>query len=212
MNNLLNVVEALLFASPEPLPPERLSEIVRFSGTEEILQAVNELNRKYADNQHSFRIREIAGGFQFYTLPEYAGWIEALYAKVRKQRLSKAALETLSIVAYKQPVTRTEIDLIRGVQSDAALKTLLERELVNITGRAQTVGRPLLYGTTEQFLVQFGLNDLSDLPKLQELESVVGPAPDSVTNGDHRIAVSLPIAPLNSEPACVPVVNSSVAN
>ena len=149
-----------------------------FSQPEEAKQAILELNQKYQECGNSFRIREIAGGFQMYTLPEYSSWIEAMYAKIRKQRLSKAALEALSIIAYKQPVTRVEIDHIRGVQSDAALKTLLERELVTISGRAQTVGRPLLYGITEKFLLQFGLNDLSELPKLQEMETVVGPAPE----------------------------------
>ena len=178
MNNHLSVVEALLFAADAPLAAQRLVELAGFSQPEEAKQAILELNQKYQECGNSFRIREIAGGFQMYTLPEYSSWIEAMYAKIRKQRLSKAALEALSIIAYKQPVTRVEIDHIRGVQSDAALKTLLERELVTISGRAQTVGRPLLYGITEKFLLQFGLNDLSELPKLQEMETVVGPAPE----------------------------------
>ena len=199
MNNHIGTVEALLFASDAPLPTERLAELVGFLGREEAEQAVSELNSKYEQNGSSFRIREIAGGYQMYTLPEYSDWIEAMYAKVRKQRLSKAALETLSLIAYKQPVTRVEIDLIRGVQSDAALKTLLERELVSITGRAQTVGRPLLYGTTDQFLIHFGLNDLSELPKLKELETVVGPAPEL----EPAVAppeITLPVPTLETEP------------
>jgi len=199
MNNHLGTVEALLFAYDAPLPAERLAELVGFSGKAEAEQAVRELNLKYEQNGSSFRIREIAGGYQMYTLPEYSGWIEAMYVKVRKQRLSKAALETLSIIVYKQPVTRVEIDLIRGVQSDAALKTLLERELVTITGRAQTVGRPLLYGTTDQFLIHFGLNDLSDLPKLKELETVVGPAPESEPAA-VPLEISLPVPTLETEP------------
>ena len=199
MNNQIGTVEALLFASDAPLPAERLAELVGFLGREEAEQAVSELNSKYEQNGSSFRIREIAGGYQMYTLPEYSDWIEAMYAKVRKQRLSKAALETLSLIAYKQPVTRVEIDLIRGVQSDAALKTLLERELVAITGRAQTVGRPLLYGTTDQFLIHFGLNDLSELPKLKELETVVGPAPELEPAAASQ-EITLPIPTLETEP------------
>ncbi len=199
MNNHIGTVEALLFASDAPLAAERLAELVGFSSREEAEQAVSELNLKYEQNGSSFRIREIAGGYQMYTLPEYSDWIEAMYAKVRKQRLSKAALETLSLIAYKQPVTRVEIDLIRGVQSDAALKTLLERELVTITGRAQTVGRPLLYGTTDQFLIHFGLNDLSELPKLKELETVVGPAPE-LEPAAAPLEITLPVPTLESEP------------
>src|SRR5574341_58614 len=199
MNNQIGTVEALLFASDAPLPAERLAELVGFSGREEAEQAVSELNLKYEQNGSSFRIREIAGGYQMYTLPEFSERIEAMYAKFRKQRLSKAALETLSIIAYKQPVTRVEIDLIRGVQSDAALKTLLERELVTITGRAQTVGRPLLYGTTDLFLIHFGLNGLSELPKLKELETVVGPAPEPESVA-ASLEITLPVPTLETEP------------
>src|SRR4030067_2754533 len=198
MNNHIGTVRAFLFASDSPLTAETLAELVGFLGREEAEQAVSELNSKYEQNGSSFRIREIAGGYQMYTLPEYSDWIEAMYAKVRKQRLSKAALETLSLIAYKQPVTRVEIDLIRGVQSDAALKTLLERELVAITGRAQTVGRPLLYGTTDQFLIHFGLNHLSELPKLKELETVVGPAPE-LEPATASQEVTLPIPTLETE-------------
>ncbi|OGC78378.1 MAG: SMC-Scp complex subunit ScpB [candidate division Zixibacteria bacterium RBG_16_50_21] len=177
MNNHLSVLEALLFASDSPLPADRLAEISGLPKPEEVGPAIDQLNQKYQDYGHSIRIREIAGGYQIYTLPEFSPWIEALFQKIKKQRLSKAALESLSIVAYRQPVTKIDIDQIRGVQSDAALKTLLERELITVTGRAHSVGRPLLYGTTDQFLIHFGLKDLSELPKLEEMEFVTGPAP-----------------------------------
>jgi segregation and condensation protein B len=176
MSNHLSILEALLFASDAPLPADRLAEITGFSSAEDVQPAVEQLNQKYLDCGHSFRIREIAGGYQIYTLPEFSPWIETLFQKIKKQRLSKAALETLSIVAYRQPVTKIDIDQIRGVQPDAALKTLLERELITISGRAHTVGRPLLYGTSDQFLIHFGLRDLSELPKLEEMEFVTGPA------------------------------------
>jgi len=133
-----------------------------------------------------------------YTLPEYSAWIEALLTKVKKQRLSKAALETLSIIAYKQPVTKVEIDQIRGVQSDGSIRTLLERELIAITGRAPSVGRPLLYGTIDKFLIHFGLKDISDLPKLEEMEFATGPAPASLPLTATQ-ELPLPLPPVEAE-------------
>lgn len=200
MSNHLTLVEALLFASDTPVSRDRLKEIVGLAGTDEVEQAIQQLNQKYQENGNSFRIREIAGGFQMHTLPEYSPWIEAMFLKTKKQKLSKAALETLSIIVYRQPVTRVEIDHIRGVQSEAALKTLLERELVTITGRAQTVGRPLLYGTTEKFLIHFGLKDISELPQLEELEFLIGPAPASVPVVASQ-ELPLPAAPAEAQSA-----------
>jgi segregation and condensation protein B len=176
MTNNRNRIEAVLFASNAPLSGEKLKEILGIDCIEKVQQAISELNQKYEAAEHSFRIRPIAGGYQMYTLPEYSPWIEALYQITKRQRLSKAALESLSIIAYRQPVSKVEIDLIRGVQSDAPLKSLLEKRLVTITGRANTVGRPLLYGITEQFLLHFGLRDISELPRLEEMELSTGPA------------------------------------
>jgi segregation and condensation protein B len=170
MPNTQAIIEAVLFASDAPLEGDKIREVAELKSEEDLRQAIEDLNRKYEECQNSFRIREIAGGYQMYTLPKFAEWIEPLLAKVKKQRLSKAALETLSIIAYRQPVSRIDIDQIRGVQSDSALKTVLERELVTIVGRSDTVGRPLLYGTTEQFLIYFGLKDLGELPRLEEME------------------------------------------
>ncbi|MCI0532197.1 MAG: SMC-Scp complex subunit ScpB [candidate division Zixibacteria bacterium] len=170
MPNTQAIIEAVLFASDAPLEGDKIREVAELKSEEDFKQAIEDLNRKYEECQNSFRIREIAGGYQMYTLPKFAEWIEPLLAKVKKQRLSKAALETLSIIAYRQPVSRIDIDQIRGVQSDSALKTVLERELVTIVGRSDTVGRPLMYGTTEQFLIYFGLKDLGKLPRLEEME------------------------------------------
>lgn len=171
--NCHSVVEALLFASDTPLPLSKLKAVLGELSVEKIKSIIQELNRKYKENNQSFAIREIAGGYQMYTRPEYASWINQLYALRRAQRLSQAALETLSVIAYRQPVVKSTIDHIRGVDSGGVLHTLLERKLITISGREDSVGRPLIYGTTKEFLVYFGLNDLKDLPKIEELESLI---------------------------------------
>jgi len=172
-NNFDKIVEALLFSTDEPLTSEKISGVLTFVSTEQVKAIIDQLNQKYTDNGHAFRIREIAGGFQVYTLPEYALWIENLWEKTRWQRLSRPALETLAIVAYRQPIVKGEIDKIRGVQSDGTLRTLLERDLIKIKGREKSPGRPLLYQTTEKFLSFFGINDLKELPQLEELKTVL---------------------------------------
>ena len=172
-NNFDKIVEALLFSADEPLSLEKISGVLTFASPEQVKAIIDQLNQKYTDNEHAFRIREIAGGFQVYTLPEYALWIENLWEKTRWQRLSRPALETLAIVAYRQPIVKGEIDKIRGVQSDGTLRTLLERDLIEIKGREKSPGRPLLYQTTEKFLSFFGINDLKELPQLEELKTVL---------------------------------------
>ena len=172
-NNFDKIVEALLFSTDEPLASEKISGVLTFVSPEQVKAIIDQLNQKYTDNEHAFRIREIAGGFQVYTLPEYALWIENLWEKTRWQRLSRPALETLAIVAYRQPIVKGEIDKIRGVQSDGTLRTLLERDLIEIKGREKSPGRPLLYQTTEKFLSFFGINDLKELPQLEELKTVL---------------------------------------
>lgn len=142
-------------------------------GQKELREIIDELNGEYEESGRSFRIIEIAGGFQFATTKEYGEWVGLLSHDRAKRRLSPAALETISIVAYRQPVTKPEIESIRGVNCDQVLVSLLERELITIVGRAESVGRPLLYGTTDAFLRAFGLNSLSDLPKLRELEELM---------------------------------------
>lgn len=166
-------IEALIMASPEPLPTRRITKVIEDMTPGKVSRAVAELNTGYADTGSSFRIREIAGGYQYYILPEYEGVIESLFAKRRKVRLSRAALECVAIVAYRQSTTKTEIEHIRGVASDGVLRTLLEKGLITITGRAETVGKPLQYGTTDEFLKFFGLASLDDLPKMEEIEQMI---------------------------------------
>lgn len=163
------VVEALLFAAQEPLS---LSRLVRIIGKDplEIMQAIDALNQDYAATNRSFRIHQVSAGYQLYTLPEYSQWIKSLFEHTHRARLSKASLEVLAIIAYEQPVTRPEIERLRGVDSSGPLMTLLERRLIRIDGRAKRPGNPFLYRTTKEFLRYFGINDLSDLPSKEDLE------------------------------------------
>jgi segregation and condensation protein B len=179
-------IEALLFASDEPIPIklliEILSEFYKESKQEEVIPflkpellrvAINDLNKGYSDRNQSFHIIEIAGGFQFATLQEHAKCLGILFKEKSKRRLSQSALETLAIIAFKQPISKPDIETIRGVNCDYVLNTLLEKDLVAITGRADSVGRPLLYGTTSRFLKHFGLKDSKDMPKLKEVEEIM---------------------------------------
>lgn len=163
-----NVIEALLFATDTPLSVEKIKEICEIE-REEIVRLVSELNSDYEATGRAFRIREIAGGYQFYTLPEFAPWIKELFSKRAEARLSKAALETLAIIAYNQPVTRAAIERIRGVDSTGVIATLIARRLATTDGRLPSPGRPLKYVTTKEFLRHFGLRDLTELPKMEEL-------------------------------------------
>jgi segregation and condensation protein B len=173
MENYPNIIESLLFASDSPLSLSRLNQVLTELNGEKIKELIDELNEKYQVNNNSFRIREIASGYQLYTLPEYSTWVQRLYQEKRKHKLSWPALETLSIIAYQQPVVKAKIEKVRGVDSFGVIKTLLERNLITIVGRENSWGRPLLYGTTPEFLIHFGLKSLSDLPKLEELEEIL---------------------------------------
>lgn len=169
--NLNQIIEALLFAAEKPLSLQKLHQFIPEVKPKEIETAIEELNHHYLD--HAFGIIKVGGGFQIVTRSEYHGWIQRMYAARSRPRLSHAALEALSVIAYKQPVSRIEIEAIRGVNSDGVLGTLLERNLITIKGRAETVGRPLLYGTTEEFLHYFGLNNILELPKPDEIEALL---------------------------------------
>jgi segregation and condensation protein B len=166
-------VEALIMASPEPLPAKRIVGVLEELTPSRVGRSVAELNTAYATSSASFRIREIAGGYQFYILPEYEGVVESLCTRRRQARLSRAALETVAVVAYRQPTTKTDIEHIRGVASDGVIHTLLEKGLVRIAGRAETVGKPLQYSTTDEFLKYFGLARIEDLPKMSEIEEMI---------------------------------------
>ena len=163
------VVEAVLFASDESLSDARLAKIVETS-VKQVRQCVKNLNEKYQANNNAFRIEQIAGGYQMLTLSTYNYWLKQLLRARSDSKLSPAALETLAIIAYKQPVIRADIEAIRGVAAGEVIRTLCYKGLVKIVGRAEILGRPMLYGTTKKFLEIFGLNTLKDLPKIEELK------------------------------------------
>ncbi len=178
--NHLPTIEALILSSPEPLPAGKIADLIENLTVSDVTRVVDRLNESYVNSQSSFRIREIAGGYQVYITREYAPLVEELYVRRRSTRLSRAALETLAIIAYRQPVTKTDIEMIRGVSSDSAIHTLMEKKLLTLAGRAQTVGRPLLYKTTDGFLKYFNLNSLEDLPRMEEIEELLtGKEPDT---------------------------------
>lgn len=172
LSEQIQIIEALLFASPEPLSQKRVN-LVFDSDAPNLKQIVEELNLLYEKNGHAFFIESVAGGYQLISKKEFEVWIRRLIAKSGKLVLSTAALDTLAIIAYKQPVGRYEIEAIRGVDSSGVIKTLLNRSLIKIKGRDSGPGRPLLYQTTDKFLEHFGLNRLSDLPKLKEISELV---------------------------------------
>ncbi len=173
---LKTIVEGLLFAGSEPLGVDALAEVIQSVDRKTVQSVLDELEREFQARSGGFFLARIGGGYQFRTSPKVAPWILEM-KKSKPARLSRAALETLSIVAYNQPVTRSEIEQIRGVESAATMKSLVERELLEIVGRKEIPGRPILYGTTRRFLEVFGLTDLASLPVLPERESE--PKPDS---------------------------------
>jgi segregation and condensation protein B len=183
--SLKQVLEALFFATDEPLTVRQvidIFELLEGAGPtgrltpDRVLAAIDELNKEHDATGRAFRIVNVAGGYQFATRPEYGAWLGAMVREKMKRKLSVSALESLAVIAYKQPVTKPEIEAIRGVNADYVLRTLLERGLVTIVGRAATPGRPLLYGTTMEFLRHFGLNDLSELPKPREIDELLAEA------------------------------------
>jgi len=176
---LTSVVEALIFSSPEPLPWEKLSEIIQ-KDEEEILldeeivrRIVTRLNERYEENDLSFRIEETGGGFTFVTQPRYHPWLSIFQHENAYRKLSQPAIETLAIVAYRQPITKPEVDQIRGVDSGYILRQLLEKMLVMVSGRADSPGKPLLYKTTKYFLKHFGINSVDELPKPREIDEIL---------------------------------------
>jgi segregation and condensation protein B len=163
------IIEALLLATDSPLPAARIAQIVGVGDARSVRQHIADLNHTYEQAGASFRIEEIAGGYQMLTLPAFNTWLSRLLKARSDSRLSSAAMETLAVVAYKQPVTRADIEAIRGVAAGDLLNRLRELNLVKIVGRAEDLGRPLLYGTTKRFLEVFGLASLEDLPKVEVL-------------------------------------------
>ncbi|NUO09671.1 MAG: SMC-Scp complex subunit ScpB [Candidatus Brocadia sp.] len=165
------IVEALLFAAEEPVTLRKLADIIEGANGAQTQEAIAQLKNDYDMQGRAFQIEEVAGGYQLFTRPEYYEWVAKLRKKTGETRLSQAALETLAIIAYKQPILRANLESIRGVQSGQIIRLLMEKDLVKVVGRDESLGHPLLYGTTKKFLEYFGLKDIKDLPKIEELEA-----------------------------------------
>ena len=172
-DSIAAIIESLLFSSDEPLTAQKLRDIIEQANVKEVKTAILRLNQQYARTGSSLIIREVAGGYQIVTREEYASYINKLYKGRSAQRLTQRALETLAIIAYKQPITKQEIEAIRGVNVDGVLRTLLERKLITIEGRQKAPGNPLLYGTSKFFLQYFGLKSIESLPKLKEIDELL---------------------------------------
>ena len=165
----VGLLEALLFSAHHPLTPGRLGEMLDLPSTGPVRKAIQQLNKTYAESGRSFRIEQVAGGYQMLTLPQFGEHLQQMHQKEADSKLTKAALETLAIIAYKQPILRADIEGIRGVACGETIRSLMEKHLVKIAGRAEEPGRPILYGTTKRFLELFGLNSLKDLPQTESL-------------------------------------------
>jgi segregation and condensation protein B len=162
------LLEALLLSTHHPLTAGRLAELMDLPATKPVRLAIKDLNAQYEESHRAFRIEQVAGGYQILTLPEFGDSLKRLHQREIDAKLTKAALETLAIIAYKQPILRADIEAIRGVACGETIRNLMEKRLVNIAGRAEEPGRPILYGTTKRFLEVFGLNTIKDLPQSEE--------------------------------------------
>lgn len=167
------ILEALIFASPEPLTPKAIHKLLENEPKEDVQAALEALKTDY-DRPGGLQLVEVAGGYQIVTRHDLHEWVRRLFHEHSTQKLTVQALETLAVIAYRQPVTAAEITDIRGVNTSGVLNTLLERHLIKIVGRKQVVGRPFLYATTKEFLIRFGLNDLTDLPKVEDMAEALG--------------------------------------
>jgi segregation and condensation protein B len=193
---LKSIIEALVYASPDPLTPNTLFKVLDSEPREDVQVTLEALRRDYAEGQGGLQLVEVAGGYQIVTRPELSEWVRRLFHERKSQKLSVAALETLAVIAYKQPVTAPEITEIRGVNAAGVVATLLERRLIKIAGRKQVVGRPFLYATTREFLIRFGLRDLNDLPRMEDMADVLGFEPPS---GLAEAGPSETLLPLDGE-------------
>jgi segregation and condensation protein B len=168
-----NIVLALLFASDEPLSAKRVSMVLDELSLDQIRESIARLEDRFGGEESAIRIEQVAGGYQLCTSPRYSDFVARLYRGRRKQRLSKASMETLAIIAYRQPVTRADVENLRGVACGGVITTLMERSLIRIEGKARVLGSPFLYGTTQEFMEYLGLNSLKDLPSMEDLEALL---------------------------------------
>lgn len=184
------IIEAVLLTADTPVSPGRLLGLFKGLSGRDIRRAVDELNEHYDAGKHAMRIIEISGGFQISTLKEFGPWVRKFHDR-GQVRMSQAGLETLAIIAFKQPVTRIEVDSVRGVESGGVIRTLMELNMIRLVGRSEGLGRPMLFGTTKEFMVHFGLKSLVDLPKPKELEELLAAgaskATESVGDGDSDL-------------------------
>lgn len=187
-NRLKEIIESMIFISLEPLTLEKMKSVLTDFEEKEIEQAIMELLNTFTTNERGIHIIQAAGGYFFSTKPEHDSWIKRLLKVERKNRLSSAALETLSAIAYHQPITLAEISAVRGVDSTHTLKTLLQKRLVKIVGRKKSPGNPLIYRTSEKFLTYFGLNSIKDLPSPEELSKIL--EEESVPEEDTPSAIN----------------------
>jgi segregation and condensation protein B len=187
-DELKPVIEALIFASPDPLTPKAIYRLLDTEPKDDVKAALEELKKDY-DRPGGLQLVEVAGGYQIVTRPDLHEWVRRLFHERSTQKLSVQSLETLAVIAYKQPITALEITEVRGVNTSGVLNTLLERHLIKIVGRKQVVGRPFLYATTKEFLIRFGLNDLNDLPKVEDMAEALG-----LESGTPPLLVERPVA------------------
>jgi segregation and condensation protein B len=192
-DQLVAIVEALVFASPEPLPARQLLKLLQTEPREEVDAAIAALKRRYEERGGGLQLVEVAGGYQIVTRPELHEWVRRMFHERTTQKLSVQALETLAVIAYKQPITAAEITEIRGVNTSGVIGTLLERGLAKISGRKQVVGRPFLYSTTREFLDRFGLKDLADLPKVEDMAEALGFEPPETLAASDGTTRPLPL-------------------
>ncbi|MCL4103555.1 UNVERIFIED_CONTAM: hypothetical protein GTU68_059634 [Idotea baltica] len=202
---LIQIVEALIFAAPDPISPQEISKAVRRASDKKIATVIQELSDLYDETERAQQLVESASGWKFVTRPAFAEWVRALLPEMRPERLSPPALETLAIIAYRQPITKGDIEAVRGVNVDGVLQKVIDRGLIKIGGRADLPGKPLLYETTDLFLEHFGVKDIDDLPNADELRTVhlptAGDDEDEAEEGPKE--EQLPLAGLD-EPAEAP--------
>ncbi len=172
-DEMKRLLEAVLFATDKPVPVSTLSQVLSGAKEDAIRQALAELGREYEETGRSFILKEVGGGFLLLTHPAYEPWVRKLFRGRLTLRLSKSALETIAIIAYRQPISKAEIETVRGVNADGVLNTLLDRKLIRVVGRKPGMGRALLYGTTSDFLTYMGLNDLDELPQMEEMKAIL---------------------------------------
>ena len=196
--DLKKIIETLLFITDRPVKPTRIADVVETADARRVREIIHELQAEYVRDSRAVQIVEIGGGFQMATKPEYGRWVRRLYNEKMTTKLSNAALETLAIIAYKQPITRAEMESIRGVDVAGPLERLLERALVRVVGKKDTIGRPMVYGTTDEFLRLFGLNKISELPDLQVF------AAKQLHEKQEDLPFGDPLPPL-AEPAIIPL-------